>query len=136
MTALEKMKAWLQTFPLWQGELQVDVSGAMPGEQGLFPQGIQEISRKTDVSGNVTAINRLRFLLYRMAPLGQEEHSLWLLKLQDWIQRQSGEGLAPQFGDDPQRERIRAEKGRLLSAPQSGTGRYAVEITADYILYL
>ena len=136
MTALEKMKNWLQTFPLWQGNLQIDTNGANPGDLGLFPQGVQEISRKTDVSGNVTVENRLRFFLHRLAPLGQENNALWLLKLQEWIQQQSTEGLAPRLGDDPARERIRAEKGRLVSAPHSAVGRYTVEITADYILYL
>ena len=38
---LEKMKAWLQTFPGWEDTLQIDYVEAAPGNCGLYPQGVR-----------------------------------------------------------------------------------------------
>lgn len=138
MTALEKMKNWLLSFPLWEeSRLFVDYVGAAPGNAGLYPEGLEERSRKTDVLGNVTVENRLRFMVYRVTAGQQdnEKNSTWLLALQNWVQQQSANGLAPRFGDDPSRERLRAEQGKLKTAFQTGTGKYAVKLTADFIKY-
>lgn len=138
MTALEKMTAWLQTFPLWQEErLHVDYLDAVPGNAGLYPGGLEEISRREDVLGHVTVQNRLHFMLYRVTSGQQDngENSRWLLKFQAWVQEQCALGLAPHFGDDPTQEKIRAEQGKLKSASQTGTGKYAVAITAEYVKF-
>ena len=134
MTALEKMVQWLKTFPLWEDDLHIDDLGAAPSNTGLYPGGLEEVSRRKDVLGNVTVVCRLHFLLYRRTARQQDngESSRWLLQLQDWVQKQSAAGLAPVFGDDPQKERIRAEKGKLQEASQTGTGKYAVAITAEF----
>ena len=136
MTALEKITDWLRTFPLWEdGNVSVDYTDGLPGTVGLFPRGLEEVSRKIDVLGNVTVVNRLHFMLYRITT-GQQhspDHSTWLLALQNWIQQQSVQGLAPCFGDDPAREKIRGEKGMLKNSLQTGTGKYAVELTVEYI---
>lgn len=131
MTALEKMKSWLQSFPMWEDTLQIDTVSA--GCCGLFPRGVTEVSRKTDILGNVTAVNKLQFVLYRVAANLPEENSNWLLALQDWIQQQSACGQAPRFGDDPTREKILAEQGKLHSVPQASTGKYGVTLTVEYI---
>lgn len=138
MTALEKMTAWLQTFPLWQEErLHVDYLDAVPGNAGLYPGGLEEVSRREDVLGHVTVQNRLHFMLYRVTPGQQDngENSRWLLEFQAWVQKQCALGLAPCFGDDPTQEKIRAEQGKLKSASQTGTGKYAVAITAEYVKF-
>ena len=66
----------------------------------------------------------------------QEDHEAdarWLMELQQWIQRQSAEGLAPVFGDEPVRERIYARKGRLQKTNTAGTASYCVELTAEFV---
>ncbi len=134
MTALEKLVQWLKTFPLWEDDLHIDYLGAAPSNTGLYPGGLEEVSRREDVLGNVTVVCRLHFLLYRRTARQQDngENSRWLLQLQDWVQKQSVAGLAPVFGDVPRKERIRAEKGKLQEASQTGTGKYAVSITAEF----
>ena len=138
MTALEKVIAWLRTFPLWKEEtLHVDYLAAVPGNAGLYPGGLEELSRRTDVLGNVTVRNRLHFVLY-LRTAGQQdngENSLWLMEFQNWVQAQSAAGLAPVFGDAPKDETIRAERGKLHNADQTGTGKYAVTLTAEFVKY-
>ena len=133
MTVLEKLKNWLQSFPLWEDTLQIDAVSALPGSSGLFPRGITEISRKTDILGNVITENKMQFVLYRVAPHQPEDNSSFLLALQNWIQQQSACGLAPQFGDDATRERVLAEQGKLHAVPQASTGKYGVNLTVEYI---
>ena len=101
--------------------------------QGLAYEGFS--IRREDLLGNVTVGYRCRFALYRVTAGGCEngENAQWLLEFQRWVQAQSAAGLAPTFGDDPARERIRAEKGRLYQASQPGTGTYTVTLTADYV---
>ena len=134
MTALEKMVQWLKTFPLWEDDLHIDDLGAAPSNTGLYPGGLEEVSRREDVLGNVTVVCRLHFLLYRRTARQQDngESSRWLLQLQDWVQKQSAAGLAPRLGDIPEKEQIRAEQGRLSAPNQTGTKRYAVKLTAEY----
>lgn len=136
MTALEKMIAWLKTFPLWGNTaLFADYLDAAPDNAGLYPEGLEPVSCQTDILGNVTAVNRLHFVLYRVTAGQQDnlQNSNWLLALQDWIQQQSMAGLAPVFGDVPNRESITAQGGKLKSAGQTGTGKYAVNLTVEYI---
>jgi hypothetical protein len=54
-----------------------------------------------------------------------------LLNFQNWVQEQSLSGRAPQFGDVPARERIRAEKGGLTVGAQTVT--YTVTLIADFM---
>lgn len=139
MDNLEKLRQWLLRYPQW-GEgwhLYVDHTDAAPGNAGLYPGGLEELSRKEDVLGNVTVKNRCAFTLYRVAT-GQQDgkyNAAWLLDFQDWVQQQSAAGLAPQFGDDPRRERLWAQKGKLKTANQTGTGLYAVTLTAEFVRY-
>ena len=139
MTDLEKVRQWLLGYPAWEeGKLlYIDYTDAVPGNAGLYPNGLEEVSRKTDVLGNVTVQNRYHFALYRVVD-GQEdntENAAWLMAFQKWVQSQSAAGLAPQFGDEPARERIRAEKGKLKEASQTGTGTYVVTLTAEFTNY-
>lgn len=132
MENLEKLRAWLRGFPGWEGELTVDHTEAEPVSSGLFPLGVEEVSRREDLLGGVTVHCRSRYVLRRVVP-GQHDHTAaaaWLLAFEDWVQSQSAAHLAPTFGDEPAREHIRAEKGSLQKADQTST--YAVNLTAEY----
>lgn len=138
MTQLDKLMAWLQTFPLWQElEMETDHLSQLPNSAGLYPRGIRELGRKKDITGAVRGVNALELTLYRRCCSGQQrtDNARWLLALQLWIQEQSALGLCPALGDEPQAEKIRAEQGRLESADQTGTDRYAVIVTAEFIKY-
>ena len=128
---LDKVMNWLQTFPLWEGTLQVDYADAIPGSTGLYPRGITELSRREDVLGNVTVRCSWGFALQRAALPG-EENARWLMEFQDWVQQQDALGLAPKFGDVPELSHIRAEKGRLSHRKQVGSALYTVMLTADF----
>ncbi len=132
---IEKLTNWLKTFPLWgEAGICVDYVDALPGSTGLYPEGLELAAQHEDILGNVTAVNRARFVLHRVTAGQQDnlENSQWLLRLQGWIQQQSAAGLAPVFGDDPGREKITAQKGKLSSASQVGTGKYTVSLTVEF----
>ena len=101
----------------------------------LFPGGWEEVSRKSDVLGNVTVKNRCRFSLYRVTTGYPDTFAQadWLLQFQSWVQSQSAAGKAPAFGDVPAMERLWAEKGTLKSAKQTGTGKYLVTLVAEFV---
>ena len=128
---LEKMKTWLQTFPLWEGGIQVDYLEAEPGNTGLYPRGITELSRREDVLGNVKIRCRSTFLLRKRA-VGTEENARWLLEFQNWVMEQNRLGLAPQFGDEPKTERLWAGEGRLESHAQAGSSLYTLQLLAEF----
>lgn len=131
---LEKMIAWLKTCPVCEGTLYVDYTDGVPGSAGLYPAGVEEISRREDVLGNVQVWYKAHFELHRITAGQQDntENAAWLLQFQDWVRQQCRAGLAPTFGDEPAREHIRAEKGKLKTASQTGTGIYTVQLTAEY----
>lgn len=136
MGMLEKIISWLKTCPLWEDTLTVDYHSGTPGSGGLYPAGVEELNRREDVLGNVTIRCRAHFDLMRVTP-GQRDgydNALWLLQFQDWVQTQSRMGLAPTFGSEPDREVIRAQKGKLSRASQTGTGIYTVHLSADYVI--
>ncbi len=128
---LEKMKQWLQTFPLWEGILQLDYAEEVPGNAGLYPKGMTELSCREDVLGNLRLRCRCDFLLRRRAGK-HEENALWLLEFQNWVMAQERLGLAPKFGDEPQTERVRAFEGQLHSHEQVGSTMYTVRLSAEF----
>lgn len=136
MDVLKRLQAWLTTFPKWEeGKLMyLDFTDGVPGNQGLFPQGQEVLQRKEDVLGNISLSCRYHFALYRVTA-GQEdqqENARWLMEFQDWVQQQDAMGLAPKFGDVPEKSHIRAEKGRLSGRKQAGSAMYVVMLTADF----
>ena len=136
MTDLTTLSSWLLTFPGWDEGwvLHTDRTEAEPENTGLFPLGAEELSRREDVLGNVTVRCRYRFYLYRVAQQSDPQaNARWLLEFQQWVQQQSAIGAAPRFGDDPKAERLRAEKGKLSEASQTGTGTYVVTLTAEFV---
>lgn len=128
---LEKMTSWLKTFPQWEGSIHVDFLEGLPGDNGVYPRGITELSRREDVLGNVKVRCRYDFLLRRSVVSG-EENARWLLEFQNWVMEQDRLGLAPRFGDEPKTERIRAEEGRLESHSQVGSALYTVRLQAEF----
>ena len=136
MTVLNKLKGWLQTFPLWEPGtvLQVDHTGTCPGDIGIYPCGTEEVSRREDLMGTVTVHLREGYMLYRVVSGNGDytRQSEWLQALQEWVQTQSILGLTPVMGDASDREQIRAEQGKLLSVSQSGQAKYSVRLTVDY----
>lgn len=131
MTDLEKMQQWLRSCPGWEDTLQVDTTEPAPGNSGLFPEGLEELSRQEDVLGNLHIVCRYRFTLYRRVSRdGGAADAKWLLDFQNWVQQQNVLGLAPQFGDIPYLERMQAQKGTLKERGQ--TGLYAVTLTAEF----
>ncbi len=125
-TDLEKVKAWLSTYSHWEDFLLVE-------DAALFPKGLEEISRREDVLGNRFVGCRYHFsLFWKMAGQGDDaENTSRLLDFQHWVREQSASGLAPQFGDVPTQESIRAEKGGLTVGPQIAT--YTVTLIADFM---
>lgn len=128
---LDTMLAWLQTFPGWEGILQIDYADSVPGNTGLYPRGITELSRREDVLGNVKVRCSCAFTLQRAAVPGMD-NARWLLDFQNWVADQDRLGLAPKFGDEPKNERLRAFEGKLHSRSQAGSALYTVMITAEF----
>ena len=128
---LETMKAWLETFPAWEGTLQFDYADAVPGSTGLYPRGITELSRREDVLGNVKVRYSCAFTLRRVAACSRE-NTRWLLQLQNWVAEQDRLGLAPRFGDEPKTERLRAFEGKLDNRQQVGSALYTVQLSAEF----
>jgi len=136
MDVLQKIKQWLSGYPQWgEAKIYVDFLESDPVNTGLYPQGLEELERREDVLGNVAVRCRYRFVLYRMTTGQQdnEENAGWLLNFQQWVQQQNTLRQVPQFGDVPNREQIRAEKGKLQKASQVGTGTYGVILTVDFM---
>ena len=128
---LEKLTQWLETFPQWEGVLQIDYADSVPGNTGLYPRGITELSSREDVLGNRKNRLSCAFILRRTGAGGQE-NARWLLDFQNWVMEQDRLGLAPRFGDEPQNERSRAFEGRLETHKQVGGSVYTVQLTAEF----
>lgn len=141
MTALEKIREWIKTYPgcsQLQG-LSVDYTDEVPANGGVNPSGLLEVSRKRDILGNVTVLNQYSFTLYFVfakAPgddVGAEENAQWLMDFQDWVQSQSITGKAPVFGDAPRQETIKAQNGSLFTADSEGTAVYSAQLSVQFI---
>lgn len=141
MTALEKIRDFIGSFPGADilSEFRVDYTDQIPSNGGLFPSGLVEISRKTDVLGNTTVTNQYNFGLYyrfEKAPGDDVQATInadWVMDFQEWAQEQSVRGLAPVFGDVPQREKITAQNGVLYGAEDEGVATYMVQLSVQFI---
>lgn len=141
MTALEMIRAWLPTFPQFAqlDDFSVDYAAATPSSGGLMPGGLVEVSRSSDIVGNVTVTNQYNFTLYFTFAkadgddVGATKNAEWLLFFQNWVQAQSVAGLAPAFGDDPHNEKIQAQNGTLYGTDAEGTALYSVQLSVQFI---
>lgn len=140
MTALEKIKGFIAEFPGYDilRTFTVDYTDKMPLNGGIFPGGLVEVSRTSDIFNNVRVSNQYNFALYtvfRKAPgddSGATVNAWWLMDFQEWVQEQSARGYAPAFGDEPEDERIIAQNGELYSDDEEGTAIYTVQITVNF----
>lgn len=131
MEILEKLRQWLMGFPGWgDAPLAVDTTGSEPGSCGLFPLGQELLERREDVLGGSVCRWRMVFTLRRTAIRGD---SGWLLAFQKWVQSQNEQRLCPVLGDEPAREQLRAEGGKLVAPAKAGTACYEVRLTAEFI---
>ncbi len=139
MTALEKIKAWLVTYPEFDilNDFQVDYTDQIPNNGGIFPSGLVEVERRSDIMGNVTVTNQYNFGLYYVfvkSPdddIGAAVNADWLMGFQEWAQEQSILGLAPVFGDIPNAEKIIAQNG-VLYETNNGTATYMVRLSVQF----
>ena len=130
MTDLDKLRDFLLSYPQWEKGRLLYIDRCDEGKDGLFPQGVQELSRKTDVLGNQEVRYRVPFVLYRSG-VEEEGDAAWLLDFQKWLAHMSIMGKAPVFGDVPRAETLRAEKGHFDKV-RSSSGLYAVTVTAEF----
>lgn len=141
MTALEKITGFVKSFPGADilRDFQVDFTDQIPANGGIFPSGLVEISRKTDLLGNTTVTNQYNFGLYYVfekAPgddSGAAVNADWLMDFQEWVQERSALGEAPAFGDRPRQERIMAQNGVLYSAQDEGLATYMVQLSVQFV---
>ena len=133
MTDLEKLYRWLREYPEWNGLLQVDRLEDESDGIGIFPKGLEELSRQEDVQGNVSIACRYRFDLLRRVhhQPDSKTNAQWLLDFQNWVQQQSVDGKTPRFGDVPEAEKMRAEKGTLQN--HAITDTFAVTLIAEFM---
>jgi hypothetical protein len=141
MTHLEKIRAWLRTFPDFDilSAFQVDYTDQIPANGGIFPAGMQEIRRRAFILGDVEVTNRLNFGIYcvfEKAPgddAGASFNADWVMDFQQWVQEQSVRGAAPVFGNiDTRSETIKAENGMLYASDAEGTATYMVQLSIQY----
>lgn len=144
MSDLERLRAWLQTYPGAEqlSGMHVDYTDALPGCFGVFPAGLVEIARTEDLIGNITVQNQYNFALYvefTKAPgddAGAQVNADWVMGFQHWVQTQSVQHLAPTFGNvDLRRETISAQNGTLYEADAEGLAMYAVQVAAQFKTY-
>ncbi len=121
---LERLQNWLRTYPGWEDTATV-------GSIELFPLGYEELWRKADALGDLRLGGRYRFALYWRAAGSREENDRLVLDFQNWVWQQSAAGLAPAFGDVPDKEWLQARNGSLKeNAPVS---TYTVTLVADFV---
>ncbi len=144
MTDLEKLQKWLQTYPNadYLTGFRVDYTDRLPGQVGILPAGLTELSRVKDLIGNVTVQNQYNFALYvvfQKAPgddVGAQVNADWVMDFQRWVQAQSVTHQAPIFGNvDQQEETMRAQSGTLYECDDEGVAMYVVQLSAIYKLY-
>lgn len=141
MTALEKVRAWIATFPDFDilSSFRVDYADqAVPNNGGIFPNGLVEVERRQDIMGNVTVTNQYNFGIYSVfaKPPGDDAGATinadWVMDFQEWVQAQSIARKAPAFGDVPNAEKITAQNGVLYEANEEGTATYMVQLSVQF----
>ena len=141
MSPLEKIKEWLATYPGHDilSDFQVDYTDQIKANGGVFPSGLEEISRVTDICGNTTVENQYNFGLYYVfekAPgddTGATINADWIMGFQEWVQVQSVAGDAPVFGDIPSNERIVAQNGVMYDVTDEGLATYMVQLSVRFV---
>lgn len=84
MEILEKLRQFLLGFPGFDGELPVDFTQDGPDTSGLFPAGLTEVDRRTDLLGNMQVRYQSLFTLHHRMRPGQDS-AQWLLDFENWL---------------------------------------------------
>lgn len=138
MTDLERVRAWIATFPGHDilAHFRVDYTDQIPANGGIFPAGCAEVSRRNYLYGGCLVENQYNFGLYYVfekAP-GDDAGALvnadWVMDFQHWVQEQSALGLVPRFGDATLS--ASAQNGALYAADEEGTATYMVQLSIRY----
>ena len=125
MDTLEKVAAWVKSYPLWGStELAIDNTAPNPGSCGLFPLGEEELSRQEDVLGNQRIRYRRTFALRRVAQRG-EVAARWMLAFGRWART----ATPPALGE---KTVAKATRGRLLTSVATGIATYDITISLEY----
>ena len=140
MTPLEKIRDWLADYPGYNilEHFRVDYTDQIPANGAIFPSGLVEVERRSDIMGNATVTNQYNFGLYYVfekAPgddAGATINADWIMDFQEWVQEQSVTGAAPVFGDVPRDERIKAQNGVLYDADVEGLATYMVQLSVQF----
>lgn len=140
MTPLETMRTFLRSYPDAAAfdAFRIDYTDQVPSNASLFPSGLVEVERRTDILGNVTVIDQYNFALWCVFPKPPGDdvaagiNAGWVMGLQQWVQEQSVTGKAPVFGDEPRSERISAQNGILYDADAEGTALYSVQVSVRF----
>ena len=141
MTALEKMRNWIATFPdydILSNGFYVDYTDKAPSNGGIYPSGLVEVERRRDIVGNTTVTNQYNFAIYCVFPkaIGDDEGATinadWVSDFQEWVQAQSVTGAAPAFGDESRTEKIMAQNGMLYDTDEEGTAMYSVQLSVQF----
>lgn len=141
MSALKTIREWLKTFPGYSRlqSMRVDYLAAEPGSSSIMPSGLSEISREETILGEISVIQQYNFGLYYVFAKASEddegsaENADWITELQEWVMEQSILGNAPIFGDEPQKEKIKAQNGTIYGATEEGTAIYMVQLSIEFI---
>ncbi len=140
-TSIKKMRDFILTCPfLLKFTDGILIDWHSQNKFGLIPTGQSIISREEDVTGNVIVHKQCNFSLYarnftvddviRIETIG------FLEEFSNWIEEQSVNGLAPQFGDNPKAEEITAQNGMLFELYEDGQrGCYQLQITVTFDKY-
>ena len=139
MTALEKLKEFIERYDEYDilRDFSVDYIDRMPSSGAVYPAGLVELSRSSDIVGNVTVNNQYNFSIYYCFEkaagddIGAAVNADWVAGFQEWVQKQSATGQAPIFGDVPHEERISAQNGVLFEADE-GTAIYMVQLSVTF----
>lgn len=144
MSDLERLINWLTGYAGHDilGEYHVDYTDKVPSSGAVFPQGLVEIRRREDITGNVTVENQYNFALYMQLPrapgddIGAAINADWVMDFQRWIQAQSVQHKAPTFGNmDVRQETMQAQNGVLYDADGSGMATYLIQLSARFKHY-
>ena len=141
MTPLEQVRQWIAAYPGFDilSQFQVDYTDhAVPNNGGIFPSGLVEVARRTDIVGNTTVTNQYNFGIFCVFTkadgddVGATVNADWVMDFQSWVQAQSAMGLAPIFGDMPRDEKITAQNGVLYETTKDGTATYMVQLAVQF----
>ena len=138
MTPLETIRKWVETYPGHNilSDFSVDYTDQIPGNGGIFPAGLIEVSRTEDVTGDTMVQNQYNFGLYYVFEKspgddeGAEVNADWIMDFQEWVQEQSLTGSVPQFGN--RTTVVTAQNGALYAAEEEGTATYMVQLSVSF----